>query len=192
MKFVTSTSQHQADSAPEKKPEPLAADAAPPRIIQMRSVESEECVKGAPMNFKPEACASGEEYARVDLTPQATAFIYKMLQSPNELPDKPYAAPSTKAAKELIALNEWFMGPDGKGNPKLITVETLVVQGTPGRKWETKASSVEIKRKYVDRLKDMCSFHKDAGMLVHNCRGYQELVAGLRGQASSPDTDVER
>ena len=195
MKFVTSTSQHQAapsdEHAPfspgevEKSPSqplepepPIIDSVAKPRIVEMRPIE-----------LQP---SGGNDYVRVNLTPQATAFIYKMLQQPNELPDKPYAAPHTRAAKEIIALTDWLMGPEGKGNPKLIMVEVVVMQGMPGKKWETKGSSVEMRRKYVERLKDMCAFHKEAGMLVHNCRGYQELLAGLGGQMYSLDKDVER
>jgi len=137
------------------------------------------------------------DFVGADLSPHAVAFLFRMLEVPADLPESPYQAEDETAAKEIAELDEWVMGPERVGNPKLIifTPPQMPMEGMSRSAsrgaWVAKAVSVRLKTKYAARLRSMCLHYRDAGMLAPNCRGYLDLVAALEGRKLKLEGDVE-
>jgi hypothetical protein len=118
----------------------------------------------------------------VKITAPAAVLLWKMLNAPREIPDVPYKAPDDVAALEITRINRWLTDP----KTKLISVSV----GPGGMSIAGQPRDVEVKDRFVERMKQVCKHYENGGRLAQNCAAYMELQAGLDGRALEIE-DVE-
>jgi hypothetical protein len=113
----------------------------------------------------------------LEFTEAGLSFMFRMVVSPNLLtPDQPYKAPDQPAAEDLMGLKRWLLDKD----KKRAWIEN---EGTQGGVWKfANGLKVKMRKRYVDRLKELAKHYQGSGRLVMNVEGYEELCATLDGK----------
>ena len=113
----------------------------------------------------------------IEFTESGLSFMFRMIVSPNLLaPDQPYKAPDQPAAEDLMGLKRWLLDKD----KKRAWIETESVQGGV---WKFATNlKIKMRKRYIDRLKELTKHYQGSGRLVQNVEGYEELCASLEGK----------
>ena len=116
-------------------------------------------------------------------TEAGLSFLFRMIVSPHTLsPDQPYSAPDQPAAQDLIGLKKWLL--DEKTPNKRAWIQDA--------NWKFGDNlRVKMRKRYIERIKEMLKHYQKSGRVVNNVEGYEELSATLEGKPMSIESVEE-
>lgn len=114
----------------------------------------------------------------IELTKAASGILFRMFMQPAAMsPDQPYKAQDPIAKEDVIAICEWM-----NKSERIAKIREVQERGETTKLWEFQAAKFKLRKRYIDRIRDVCEHYKEAGKLMHNVQGYHELVMALDGK----------